>query len=184
MQAVASKIEYADNVLVQQLQAGDKAAFEELFFRYHAQLCSVAAQITASNDRARDVVQDVFLRIWTSRSSLEINASVQAYLYRAVWNEALNAKKRKESRRNLSQNFSQYLELANSSSNTIQSEDQLVHKIWKIVDEMPERRRFVFTLHRKHGLTYKEISKVMDITRKTVENHMGLALKEIRSVLR
>jgi RNA polymerase sigma-70 factor (ECF subfamily) len=45
---------------------------------------------------------------------------------------------------------------------------------------MPQRRRFVFSLHRKHGLSYKEIVQVMDITRKTVENHMGLALKEIR----
>jgi RNA polymerase sigma-70 factor (ECF subfamily) len=48
---------------------------------------------------------------------------------------------------------------------------------------MPQRRKMVFELHRKHGLSYKEIAQIMDITRKTVENHMGKALQDVRDEL-
>lgn len=63
---------------------------------------------------------------------------------------------------------------------SIKNAKKLIEQIWEIDDHMPERRVFVFTLHRKHGLSYKEIAYVMDITRKTVESQMSLALKEIR----
>ncbi|MEX0928287.1 MAG: sigma-70 family RNA polymerase sigma factor, partial [Balneolales bacterium] len=59
----------------------------------------------------------------------------------------------------------------------------LINQIWKLVEKMPEQRNMVFMLHRKHGLSYTEISEVMGIARKTVENHMGKALQELREKL-
>lgn len=61
--------------------------------------------------------------------------------------------------------------------------EQLIDRIWSLVAEMPRRRRTVFVLHRKHGLRYREIVEVLGISRKTVENHMGLALSDIRDNL-
>jgi RNA polymerase sigma-70 factor (ECF subfamily) len=55
-----------------------------------------------------------------------------------------------------------------------------IKQIWAIVENMPERRRMVFELNRRQGLSYKEIAKVLDITRKTVENHIANALQDIR----
>ncbi|MEX2437898.1 MAG: sigma factor-like helix-turn-helix DNA-binding protein, partial [Candidatus Babeliales bacterium] len=59
----------------------------------------------------------------------------------------------------------------------------LVSQIWDLVEAMPEQRKMVFELHRKHGLSYSEISEVMGIAKKTVENHMGKAFQEVREKL-
>lgn len=181
MDAAIKKTKKLDRVLAREIRDNSREAFKQLFFRYHKDLCSVAAQITKCTDRARDVVQEVFLRLWRNRQSWQINSSVKAYLYRAVWNEALNAKEQQKRRRELKQEF---FHLPSENDPVLydisDKSGKLIKEIWQVVSEMPERRRFVFTLHRKEGLSYKEISRVMDITRKTVENHMGLALKEIR----
>ena len=65
-----------------------------------------------------------------------------------------------------------------SNLNTEQIE--LIKKVWETVNKMPERRRLVFELHRKHGFSYKEIAKILEITVKTVENHMSQALQYLR----
>lgn len=177
------KTDEANQKLVQAIKAGDKNAFEKLFYGYYNDLCALAFKITQCTEQSRDVVQDVFLKIWKKRKGWEINTSLKAYLYQAIWNQALNRKNKKNSRRKLQGEF---FKAGNHDveMETIRPDDKtqpLVAEIWRIVDAMADRRKFVFILHRKHGLTYKEIAKVMGITRKTVENHMGLALKEIRN---
>ncbi|CAN0239938.1 unnamed protein product, partial [Chrysoparadoxa australica] len=57
---------------------------------------------------------------------------------------------------------------------------ELIKRVWEVVSQMPERRRLVFELHRKHGFSYKEIARILEITRKTVENHMSQALQYLR----
>jgi RNA polymerase sigma-70 factor (ECF subfamily) len=61
--------------------------------------------------------------------------------------------------------------------------EELTEKVWKLVDTLPERRRAIFVLYRKHGLSYKEIAEVMGIARKTVENQMGKSLQFLREKL-
>lgn len=181
----AEKKDETNQKLVQAIKAGDKNAFEKLFYSYYNDLCNLAFKITKCPEQARDVVQDVFLKIWKKRKGLEINISLRAYLYQSIWNQALNGKNKKDSRRELQEKFSKDANY-NVEMETIHRDDrtqQLVAEIWRIVDAMADRRKFVFVLHRKHGLTYKEIAKVMGITRKTVENHMGLALEEIRNTI-
>ena len=167
---------------VNKISQGDKDAFEELFFAYFVDLCSYALQITKSNERAKDVVQDVFYKLWRRRRNWSIHTSVKAYLFRAVRNEALNYIEKKEHRQQVREQFS----VGTDSRKVRQSQPgsdedaELIEEIWEVVADMPQRRQSVFVLHRKHGLSYKEVAKVLDITRKTVENHMGLALDDIR----
>ena len=170
------------SVLIQQIQDGDTDAFEELFYSYYHELCSLAYRITRCPEQARDVVQDVFLKLWKKRNERQIKRSIKGYLYQAVWNQALNSKDKRENQRELRETFSQEQNL-HAGLKEDHSEERvarLVTEIWSIVEQMAERRKFVFILHRRHGLSYKEIAGVMDVSRKTVENHMGLALKEIR----
>lgn len=170
-----------DEEWVENIKKGDKQAFESLFFEYFYDLTAYATQITESSSRAKDIVQEVFYRLWKRRERWNIQTSIKAYLFQSVHNEALNQIDKKKHRQDTREKFAiqigeQYV--ANFERN--KNHCELIEQIWAVVSDLPDRRRSVFVLHRKHGLSYKEIAQVLDITRKTVENHMGLALDDIR----
>lgn len=168
----------------ERIRKGDKKAFEALFFEYHEQLSRFANSITRSREFARDAVQDVFLKIWRNRKNLEIHTSLKVYLYQAVRNQSLNLLDKQKNQQRLRESFLTEIKSVRISeyreTNLSQEEQDLVKKIWEVASKMPERRRLVFELHRKHGFSYKEIAKILEITRKTVENHMSQALQHIR----
>tara|TARA_R110002096_G_scaffold97694_14_gene217754 strand:+ start:13013 stop:13624 length:612 start_codon:yes stop_codon:yes gene_type:complete len=173
---------------VAKIRAGDEKAFEELFFEYYNQLSRFANTITRSREFARDTVQDVFLKIWRNRANWEIHVSIKVYLYQSVRNQSLNLLEKQKTRQRLNEKLqldqssyvNRYYESDNYPSSISDRELKLVKRIWEVVEQMPERRKLVFELHRKHGLSYKEIAKVLDIARKTVENHVAQALQFLR----
>lgn len=180
-----NKHESNDLDRVARIREGDKKAFEALFFEYHEQLSRFANSITKSREFARDAVQDVFLKIWRNRKQLEIHSSIKVYLYQAVRNQSLNLLDKQKNQQKLRENFLSELKnirVPEHPENNLSNEDlELIRKVWEVVGQMPERRRLVFELHRKHGFSYKEIAKILEITRKTVENHMAQALQYIRA---
>ncbi len=172
---------------VGKVRSGDKSAFEDLFFEYHNPLIRFAITLTKSRELARDCVQDVFLKIWRNREDWEIQYSLKAYLYQSVRNQSLNLLEKQNARYRLKENYRRESEQFDDAEDYKEGDKHLskkeikqLERIWEIVEEMPERRKLAFHLNRRHGLSYKEISKVLDISRKTVENHIGQAVKYIR----
>lgn len=166
------------------IRDGDRQAFKEMFYAYYPRLCAFAAEYVGSTNRARDVVQEVFLTIWERRREWEVRSSLKAYLYQAVRNRALNATRRKDTR----QDAFDTLQQNTASVQRRTAEDrvyyyQLSDAVEQAIEQLPPRRRMVFLLHRKHDFTYAEIAQIMDITPKTVENQMGRALKFLRERL-
>jgi len=177
-----------DAALVEKIQQSDKDAFKELFDQYYTPLCFYASKIIDSPDQSRDIVQDVYIKLWDNRKDLVIYKSLKAYLYQAVRNQSLNhlEKKRRQiqfEEPEFSQKEIQDMHTLHSAHQHHVSEKDLSKRIWELVEELPEKRKSVFILYRKHGLSYSEIAEVMGITRKTVENQMGKALKFLRNQL-
>jgi len=177
-----SELSPEEQNLVNSIQDGNEEAFENLFFEYYATLCRFSKGYVGTVESARDVVQDVFIKIWSNREKFHIHTSVKAYLFQAVRNHSLNELEK----RNRYQAFEEeYIRESNLklSPDTDENSEELTQVIWQIVEEMPEKRKTVFTLYREHGLSYKEIASILGITRKTVENQMGRALNFIRERL-
>jgi RNA polymerase sigma-70 factor, ECF subfamily len=169
--------------LVERIRSGDQAAFEKLFHQYYARLCVFSNSFVKSIDISRDVVQEVFIKIWDNRDNFYVNQSVKAYLYQAVRNQSLNFLQQKKQKERLEERMKKQHETLAEEQQTSLNTEELSEKIWKLVDTLPERRRTIFILYRKHGLSYKEIAEVMCIARKTVENQMGKALQYLRENL-
>lgn len=180
---------------IQKINQGDESAFEQLFHLYYDRLCMFSAGYVGSSDQARDIVQEVFIALWENRQTLTIETSLKSYLFQAVRNRSTNALIKDNRIRTLKERLQfQVDQKSDFILNDVGFEETPVlrgekraapglEKIWLHVSQLPEKRKAVFTLHRKDGLSYQEIAMVMGITRKTVENQMGRALKYLRSVL-
>jgi RNA polymerase sigma-70 factor, ECF subfamily len=169
--------------IVQAIQQGSEAAYEQVFRLYYERLCNYANTLVRDMDEAEEVVQSMFLKLWEKREALAISSSLKSYLYRAVHNTCLNRVKHEQVKREyasqnagqLQQNFSQASDLA------IQNE--LEGRIAEAIEGLPEQCRAVFKLSRFEDLKYSEIAEHLGISVKTVENQMGKALRVLRAQL-
>lgn len=180
-----------DSELARRISCGDEQAFRKLFYKYYYPLYGFAQKFTQSEELARDCVQDVFLKIWKIRKKLCIDYSLKAYLYCTVRNRALNLLGQEETQNRLSREQEKELSSQNINifedgfNNSVEMHHipERMQKIWELVENLPKQQRLVLELHRKDGLSYREIASVLNITRKTVENHMGRALMQLRKNL-
>lgn len=177
-----------DHAEFARLSRGEPSGFVALFRRYYDALCTFAESFVASADDAEEVVSDVFVRIWEGRERLGVRVSVKSYLYAATRNGALNHLRRRNAEERMIGRASLEDELPGMSvprddgPSGVHARD-LERAIDEAIGRLPPRRREIFLLHRHHGLTYAEIAATLDVSPKTVENHMGLALKDLRESL-
>lgn len=172
-----------DRELYFKLKEGDERAFQTLFRKYYSAMCHFANQFLSDSELAEEIVQDMFVKIWEKRSVLNIETSVKHYFFRSVRNHCLNQIQHDKIRK---QYASKVLEAAQQEMDTGQYflEVDLIQRIEKSIDALPPKRKEIFRLSREQGLKYKEIAETLDISVKTVEAQMGLALKYLREELK
>ena len=172
-----------DNELFLQLHAGNERAFQTLFRKYYPAMCSFAWQFLNDRELAEEVVQDLFVRIWEKRENLNIQTSVRHYFFKSVRNHCLNQLQHEKIKKKYSDRI---LESSHQDINPDQFyiEVDLVQRIERSIDSLPPKRQEIFRLSREQGLKYKEIAETLNISVKTVEAQMGLALKHLREELK
>ncbi|MEX0720798.1 MAG: RNA polymerase sigma-70 factor [Balneolaceae bacterium] len=176
------EIDTPEQDLISGIRNGDEKAFQKLFMKYYKQLCSVSAGYLNSYDIGREVVQEVFLSIWEQRAKWNPSGPLQAYLYRAVYNRSINYLKQHKRQNELMRSYHTAID-EESHSPKEEEQRELSEQVWEKVKELPKKRYLVFVLHRRQGLSYKEIAEYLNISIKTVENQMGQALKFLRDAL-
>ena len=162
------------------IRAGDEKAFEQLFKVQYPVLCGYARKYLDDFDQAEEIVQEMFFSFWQKREKVEINISLEAYLFRSVRNACLNYLKHLKIRE-------QY-KLANNQD--IRQKEQEIHdsvvalelqeRIENVIDQLPTERKKIFKMSRFDELKYKEIAVKLNISVKTVEAQMSKALKYLR----
>ncbi|MEO8448763.1 MAG: RNA polymerase sigma-70 factor [Gemmatimonadota bacterium] len=169
-----------DSVLAARLAVGDAQALSQLLDRYWRQMVTFAADKVGSRDAAEDLVQEAFVRVWEHRAQLRPYTSPRGYLYRVLRNLITDDYRRRRLRDQWAAWQHQDGETLIPSPAMDLEADQLAAAASKAIAALPERRRDVFVLGHFHGLSYKEIAEALGITRRTVANHMSLALNELR----
>ena len=155
---------------------------EQLFRTYYAPLCKSLFKVLRDATLAEDMVQEVFLKVWEKRETLQLNAAAQAYLYRSCYNTALNFLKQQKKSTALDS-----LETTLATPETAEKELAFLEteaEILKAIDALPPKTKLVFSLSRFEELSYKEIAGRLDISTKSVEKHMGIALHRLRENLK
>ncbi|UCH10721.1 MAG: RNA polymerase sigma-70 factor [Fidelibacterota bacterium] len=163
----------------ERIRAGDARAFEQLFFAYCQSLTSFALRFVQDQDLAEDVVQDVFLRVWTQRSQLDPDRNIKTYLYTATRNQALNVLRHSRVKRQSTEELARLDSKVTTPENQLEQQ-QVSREVHRAISQLPDRCRTIFTMSRFDRLTYAEIAEILHISVKTVETQMGRALKALR----
>ncbi|MEX0983369.1 MAG: RNA polymerase sigma-70 factor [Bacteroidales bacterium] len=175
--------EFDDKTLLKRIQSGDEVAFEMLFNRYWESLFAAAMHRLQSKDLSEDVLQELFVDLWEKRDDLKIRTNIQGYLFTALKNRVLNKIKTESVREKYEQMVIEFYELNELATEHTFTLKILREELEKETEKLPDRCREVFELSRTHQLSHKEIGKKLNISTKTVENHIRLALKKLRPKL-
>lgn len=171
-------VDTPDAELTAAIKASDHHAFKALYYRYFEALFRFLWRQTNNEELAKDLLQDVFSRVWKNRAHLDPAQPIKSYLYRIGHNLVI------DHRRQTTQPVDA-LEAHPEINPTYDAEEhfELYDKIAAAITSLPEPVRLVFTMNRFEGVKYAEIAKIMNISVKTVEARMSKALASLREKL-
>lgn len=165
------------------LKKGNIESFEIIFKMYQPKLIAFSYRYLKVYEDAEGVVQEVFVELWKNRNKINENLSISSYLFSITKNKIIDYF-RKKKRQNLFENYLHHY-LKNSIVETKESDNkENFRNLNKIVKNLPEKRRIVFLLSKKFGLSRKEIADFMEVSENTVKNHLLEAMKTIKNLLR
>jgi RNA polymerase sigma-70 factor (ECF subfamily) len=159
---------------------GEKA-FDALFREWYSPLVRYAFTFTdGDQDEAEELVQETFAKLWSQRETFEFQHSIKAYLYRMVHNLALNRLRAQQTQQRYINH--QTRQMANEYE-APKDDPELQNRFREVLNALPAQCRNVFELSRFEALKYREIAEQLGISIKTVETHMGKALRIMRQEL-
>ncbi len=173
-----------EQLFVKKLKRSDKKAFDRLYLTYEEKLYAFAYKLTRSHEEAEEIVQYTFLKIWEKRSTIDEEKNFEAFLFTIARNKIYN----KARKRTYAHAYENYLKNKLSHQHNNGTEESLQYReTWEIVqnaiDQLPPRRKEVFTMSRMNGLSNREIANLTDTSVSNIENHINKALKVLRVYL-
>lgn len=184
-----SKKQFPDANTITELQHriadfDDAVAYKTLFFHFFLPLKSFSIAILKSNELAEEVVSDIFLEIWVRRKQLPQVEDLKMYLYISVRNASLRKLQQLQKTSTLSLDDMQ-VDFASPDPDAVTNivTHELSDKIAAAIDQLPQQCKIIFKLAKEDKLKYKEIAQMLNISVKTIDNQISIALKKIASVL-
>lgn len=164
--------------LLDLIRQDDKEAFDRIYTLYWEKLFLYVAKIIKDEDDAHDIIQDVFVSLWTRRQDLKIERSLNAYLFSAIRFKTLDYIHHSKMKVSLNVVHEEYPERGSVIEKY--SAKELAIQINSRIQELPLKMKKIFLLSRNEEMSYKEISKMLSISDKTVKKQISNALKLLR----
>ncbi|WP_420601076.1 RNA polymerase sigma-70 factor [Flagellimonas sp.] len=182
---MGNDINIEKSTLFQLIKQGDKEAYRLLYDLYYPKLLQIAKGYITKNEDAEELVQDVFLKLWKKRYTINISSNMDGYLYSMMRNACLDFLRSKKNTLNIGDNMAQLeaaLNLKALSNDTASAllVKELEQQIMKAIELLPDKCKAVFLKSKIEGLKNKEISEELQISNKTVEGHITKAIKHLQ----
>ena len=164
--------------LVRRLREGDEAIFKSVFDQYYRPLTVFTLKYVPDVEEAKEIVQDFFVRLWLRRAEVNIRFSLKMYLYQSVKNAALNyLETNKVAQRRMQQYATPLTSTDTALEHMMAAEQEEI--LMRAIDTLPEKCREIFLLSRMQRLSNLAIATRLNISVKTVEAQISIALKRL-----
>ncbi len=176
------------HVDIRLLREGDKAAFEAVYHEFFGVLYSLSSQYLFKPEDAEEMVQEAFLKLWEVRSRLNENSNIKNFLYTITKNNCLNFIRNEQIASSHLKRYFDELQYNYEALYLLEDDysrvEELKLKIDEAIDSLPLKWKNIFRMSREEELRYKDISKRLGISEKTVEASITKALKKLREELK
>lgn len=168
--------------LLLQIKNGNNIAFYNIYERYCKRLYGFVLRYIKVEADADEIVQEVFVKIWESRSKIDVYLSFESFLFTIAYNSTISLLRKRA-------NEHKYLEYLKSLQQIQNAPDlideiqynELNEKLHLLLNDLTPRQKEIFQLSREKGLSHEEIAQKLNITVNTVKKHMGNTLSYLKS---
>lgn len=162
----------------------DESAYKELFVAFYKPLQQFANSFVRSRELAEEIVSDVFIKIWESRAEIESISNLKVYLYVSIKNTSLKYLLKQHRQVAISiDELDVELESFSRNPEELMLTAEMMNKIQETVNELPPRCKMIFKLIKEDGLRYKEVAEILNISVKTIDNQLAIALRKINKAV-
>jgi len=173
----------SDQELIRLIKTGDRAAFTEVYKRYAESLAGFAASKLYDLDDARDVLHDLFVKLWEDRYNLSVNDNLRSFLFAAIRYKIIDKIRRNVTR----QEYDVLLQaLAEPQANGIEQQleaKELQALVDQSLEQLPAKTKLIYQLSRDEHLSITEIAQRLNLSEQTVKNQLSIALKHLRQAI-
>ncbi|MBL3655352.1 RNA polymerase sigma-70 factor [Fulvivirga sediminis] len=160
-------------------------SFRRLFDIYHAQLLQYAGFLTGNREIAEEVVSEVFVYLWKNRLTINEIRKINSFLYLKTKHLSIDHLRKVKDLSCISIDQASVLQIKDMAN----PEGKLIHKEWlleleRVINALPERCQLIYRLIKEEGMKYEEAASFLDVSKKTVENQMGIATKRLREAMK
>jgi RNA polymerase sigma-70 factor (ECF subfamily) len=162
----------------------DQQAYKELFLSFYPYLLDFAFSLIKSRESAEEIVSDLFIKIWEKRKELEKIDNLKVYVYVATRNIAFNYidKQKRAATNNIEDYPTEFVSRYFDPEQLMITSD-MIARIDKAIDHLPPKCKMIFKLVKEDNLKYREVADILNISIKTVENQLAIALRKIGSAV-
>lgn len=167
------------------LQEGNQKVFQSIVYMYSDSLLVFSIGFVKKREIAEEIVSDAFVALWNQRDRIAEIRDLKSYLYILVRNGSISYLRKASGRKEISlENLHDFYTLPLTSPDNDEISEDILDQINKAIEQLPPKCKMVFTLAKIQGIKYKEISTILDISVKTINNHIANALVHISQSLR
>ena len=172
------------NKVVNELSKDNDSSLEALFNYYYPRLFNFSKSFLKLEDGIDDILQEVFVKIWRNRKSINNIATFNSYIFTITRNLLLNELRSRLNNENIKEELRKFSVPSEYSLLEQVEYRDLKEQVDNIVNELPERQKEIFVLSRTEGLSHKEIAEKLKISTKTIEYHITLSVRFLKGKLK
>ncbi len=163
---------------------GNQKVFRSVVYKYSDMLLVFSMGFVRKREIAEEIVSDAFVTLWNQHDKISEIRDLKSYLYILVRNSSISYIRKMNGRKEINiDDIQEYYTLPVTGPETDDITEEILNQVNNAIDQLPPKCKIVFTLAKIQGMKYKEISEILDISVKTINNHIANALVHISQAL-